>query len=45
MPEAKGVVRYGTPEVFESLTKEWSVATATKSRRRRVDASEAAGEG
>lgn len=38
MPEAKGVVRYETPEVFETLTKEWSIATATKSRRRRVDA-------
>lgn len=41
MPEAKGVVRYETPEVFETLTKEWSIATATRSRRRRVDASEA----
>jgi hypothetical protein len=40
MPEAKGVVRYETPEVFETLTKEWSVATATRSRRRRVDAAE-----
>jgi len=26
MPEGKNVVRYETPEVFESLTKEWSVA-------------------
>jgi hypothetical protein len=40
MPEAKGVVRYETPEVFETLTKEWSVATATRSRRRRVDPAE-----
>ncbi len=40
MPESKDVVRYETPEVFETLTKEWSIATATKSRRRRVDASQ-----
>lgn len=31
MPESKGIVRYESPEVFESLTKEWS---ATPSRRR-----------
>jgi hypothetical protein len=41
MPEAKGVVRYETPEVFETLTKEWSVATASRSRRRRADPAEA----
>jgi hypothetical protein len=41
MPETKGVVRYETPEVFETLTKAWSVATATRSRRRRVDPAEA----
>ena len=35
MPEAKGVVRYETPEVFETLTKEWSTTTASRSRRRR----------
>jgi hypothetical protein len=40
MPESKGVVRYETPEVFETLTKEWSIATATRSRRRRVDPAE-----
>ena len=39
MPEAKGVVRYETPEVFETLTKEWTSATATRSRRRRTPAS------
>jgi hypothetical protein len=33
MPEGKNVVRYETPEVFESLTKEWG-APAPKSRRR-----------
>jgi len=35
MPEGKGIVRYETPEVFETLTKEWSTATASHSRRRR----------
>ena len=35
MPEGKGVVRYETPEVFESLTKDWgAVAAGRKSRRR-----------
>lgn len=34
MPEAKGVVRYEAPEVFEVLTKEWSATTTPKSRRR-----------
>lgn len=37
MPEGKNVVRYETPEVFESLTKEWS-ATRTGRRRRRANA-------
>ena len=32
MPEGKNVVRYESPEVFETLTKEWSTA---KSPRRR----------
>jgi hypothetical protein len=36
MPEAKGVVRYETPEVFETLTKEWTVSSASRSRRRRA---------
>ena len=35
MPESKEIVRYEAPEVFESLTKEWSVApTRRKSRKR-----------
>ncbi len=35
MPEAKGIVRYESPEVFESLTKEWDTTpTKRKSRRR-----------
>ena len=32
MPEGKNVIRYESPEVFESLTKDWSV---TKPPRRR----------
>ena len=32
MPEIGGIIRYETPEVFETLTKEWS---ATKKRRPR----------
>ena len=36
MPEANGVVRYETPEVFETLTKEWSVALPSRRRRSRA---------
>jgi len=36
MPEGKGVVRYETPEVFETLTKEWTVAATSRNRRRRA---------
>ncbi len=39
MTEDKDTVRYETPEVFESLTKEWSVAK-TKRRRRAKPAAE-----
>jgi hypothetical protein len=35
MPEAKGLVRYETPEVFETLTKEWSAAPPSRRRRSR----------
>lgn len=34
IPETKNIARYESPEVFESLTKEWSKAK-TKRRRRR----------
>ena len=35
MPESKGVIRYESPEVFETLTKDWStVKTARRSRSR-----------
>ena len=35
MPEGKGVVRYEAPEVFESLTKEWSATPNSRKSRRR----------
>lgn len=35
MPEGKTIVRYETPEVFETLTKEWSSAATGRSRRRK----------
>ena len=36
MPEGKTIIRYESPEVFESLTKEWSLAKATRRSRARV---------
>ena len=36
MPEEKGIVRYETPDVFESLTKEWAVAKTPRRTRRRA---------
>ena len=36
MPEGKNVVRYESPEVFETLTKEWSSAKAARRPRRRM---------
>ena len=36
MPEGKGVVRYETPEVFESLTKEWGAPGLGRRSRRRT---------
>ena len=35
MPEGKTIVRYETPEVFETLTKEWGSAAIGRSRRRK----------
>jgi hypothetical protein len=35
IPEGRNIVRYETPEVFETITKEWS-ASKIKRRRRRV---------
>ena len=36
MPEGKGVVRYESPEVFETLTKEWSITKAKRRSRSRA---------
>jgi len=38
LPESKTVVRYESPDVFESLTKEWSLAVTKRRRRRRKKA-------
>ena len=32
MPEGKNIVRYESPEVFETLTKEWSTTKTTRRR-------------
>ena len=42
MPDSKGIVRYETPEVFETLTKEWSAPAPKRSRRRKPAAKPAA---
>ena len=34
MPEGKDIARYESPEVFESLTKEWGAPAPRKPRRR-----------
>lgn len=34
MPEGKDIVRYESPDVFESLTKEWGAPAPRKTRRR-----------
>ncbi len=34
MPEGKNVVRYESPEVFETLTKEWSTAKTSRGKTR-----------
>jgi hypothetical protein len=35
IPEGKNIIRYESPEVFETLTKEWTNAAPTRRRRRR----------
>jgi hypothetical protein len=35
MPDGKDVIRYESPEVFETLTKEWTVAKPPRKPRRR----------
>lgn len=37
IPEGKNIVRYESPEVFETLTKEWGNAKPRKRRRRTSD--------
>jgi len=36
MPDGKGVIRYESPEVFETLTKEWSASKPARRPRRRT---------
>ncbi len=38
IPEGRNVVRYESPEVFETITKEWSSAKLKRRRRRKLDA-------
>lgn len=45
LPESKTVVRYESPDVFESLTKEWSLAKTKRRRRRRTASPEEAASG
>ncbi len=40
MPEGKNVIRYESPEVFETLTKEWGVAKTPRRAKTRRPASE-----
>lgn len=39
IPEGKNVIRYESPEVFESLTKEWGNAKPTRRSKRKPEAS------
>ena len=36
IPEGKNIIRYESPEVFETLTKEWSNTRPVRRRRTRV---------
>lgn len=38
MPEGKNIIRYESPEVFETLTKDWSSAKTARRRRSRTHA-------
>jgi hypothetical protein len=40
MPDGKTVIRYESPDVFESLTKEWSSTKSNRKPRRRMQAPE-----
>jgi hypothetical protein len=35
MPEGQNIIRYESPEVFESLTKDWSTTPSSRRRRSR----------
>jgi hypothetical protein len=39
MPEGKNVIRYESPEVFETLTKDWGTLKPSRRRRNRAHAS------
>jgi hypothetical protein len=41
MPEGKTVIRYESPEVFETLTKEWGTPARRRGRRRTAKPAEA----
>jgi hypothetical protein len=43
MPEGKNVIRYESPEVFETLTKDWSSAKTARRRRSRTHGPHIAG--
>ena len=40
IPEGRNIVRYESPEVFETVTKEWSTAKVKRRRGRRAAATE-----
>lgn len=40
MPDGKNTIRYESPDVFESLTKEWSMAKPARRRRRAASAAD-----
>ncbi len=42
MPEGRTIVRYETPEVFESLTKEWALPRSPRRRSRKSAAQQQA---
>jgi hypothetical protein len=37
MPEGKNIIRYESPEVFETLTKEWSTTKVARRSRKTVE--------
>jgi hypothetical protein len=38
MPEGKNIIRYESPEVFETLTKDWGTSKPARRRRTRTHA-------